>query len=176
MIKLIINLEGNFFDNNPELRYFDETAELIENLGEKEASKIMHAIYLTEDPNSDFYGFSMEDRRKLVLRNYLKLDEFVWEDYDNIIKAWPGWFLTSIEKNYKSLCDIFDKMVTEVSILEVSDPKQLRMALDVFKSIEGVYKGLATVSKMFETEQSNKRGTRGQDQAGFLAKKTMKNN
>lgn len=176
MAKLIINLESNFFDNNPEFRYFDETAELIEKLGEKAASKIMHAVYLTEDPNSAFYTFSKEDRRKLVQRNYLKQEDFEWEEYDNIIRAWPGWFLTSIEKNYKSLCDTFDKMVFEVSALDMTDSKQQKMALDVLKSIEGVFKGLGTVAKMFNAEQENKRGTRGQDQAGFLAQKTMKNN
>ncbi|HNO70146.1 MAG TPA: hypothetical protein PKO16_00060 [Bacteroidia bacterium] len=175
MSKLVINLEGNFFTNNPEFRYFDETSDLIEKIGEKEASKVMHAIYLTEDPNSDFYTFSKEDRRKLVQRNYLKVDEFSWDDYENIIRAYPGWFLTSIEKNYKSLCDTFDKMVFEVSMLDVTDAKQQRMALDLLKSIEGVYKGLSTVSKMFAAEQESKRNTRGQDQAGFLAQKTMKN-
>ena len=175
MNKLVINLDGNFFENNPEMRYFDEPARIIELHGEKEASKVMHAIYLTEDPNSDFYTFSKEDRRKLVQRNYLKQEEFEWEEYDNIIRAWPGWFLTSIEKNYKSLCDTFDKMVFEVSVLDVSDAKQQRMALDLLKSIEGVYKGLATVAKMFTAEQESKRNTRGQDQAGFLAQKTMKN-
>ena len=175
MSKLVINLEGNFFTNNPEFRYFDETSDLIEKIGEKEASKVMHAIYLTEDPNSDFYTFSKEDRRKLVQRNYLKVDEFSWDDYENIIRAYPGWFLTSIEKNYKSLCDTFDKMVFEVSMLDVTDAKQQRMALDLLKSIEGVYKGLSTVSKMFAAEQESKRNARGQDQAGFLAQKTMKN-
>jgi hypothetical protein len=67
-------------------------------------------------------------------------------------------------------------MVFEVSALDMTDSKQQKMALDVLKSIEGVFKGLGTVAKMFNTEQENKRGTRGQDQAGFLAQKTMKNN
>ncbi|TXI85914.1 MAG: hypothetical protein E6Q36_10220 [Chryseobacterium sp.] len=176
MNNLIINLEGNFFKNNPEMRYFDETSDLIERLGEEEASKIMHAIYLSEDPRSNFYTFSKEDRRSLVLRNYLKRDDFQWEEYEEVIKAWPTWFLTSIEKNYKALCDTFDKMVFEVSALDMTDSKQQKMALDVLKSIEGVFKGLGTVAKMFNAEQENKRGTRGQDQAGFLAQKTMKNN
>lgn len=174
MSKVKVNLEGNFFDYNPEVMYFDGVNDLVRDKGKEFASKVMWAIYLTEDPTSSFYAFPLLDKRVMVQKNFLKDDDFNWGEYDELCKSYPSWFLSSIERNYKSINDTFTRMVSDLSSLDVTDAKEHKMTLDLLRAIKPTFESLSIISDMFKKEQETKKNTRGQDQAGGIARKSFK--
>ena len=52
--------DKNFWEYNKELKFVTPFKKLYDDYGDKESSKIMWAIYLTEDPRSRFYRIPRE--------------------------------------------------------------------------------------------------------------------
>lgn len=95
--------DHDFFDFNPEYRYFNEISKLYKDVGASLASKVMWAIYLTEDPQSAFYGLKREDRRKQVESNYLQNDSFEWDQYEYLVVAYPTITMSPAKEGIKHL-------------------------------------------------------------------------
>lgn len=175
MSKIIANIEHDFFESNQEIRYFDSVIELINVYGKERASRIMWAVYLVTDPNSDFHSISIDDRRKIIAKNYLKEEDFNWDDelINGIIDEYPEWFLSGIEKRYRSLSDLLDRTVSKVEKLKVENDKDFDKINTFLRSIKPIFEGLLAVKKSFDTEKETSKNIRGEDQPGWLAKKSM---
>lgn len=148
-------LEHDFFELNPEYKFFNGTNTLIKNVGPLLASKVMWAIYLTEDPDSAYYGLELKERRELIQSNYLKNEDFDWDEYKYVITDYPKMLMTPAKRRYKKLNDNFDKMLEEL------EGEALKDAANFYKSLESMYKGLLLVESQY-----NKQKQREKEQVG----------
>ena len=81
---ITFNPDLNFWELNPELKYPEAFAKLYnEDKSKKkaESSKIMNGIYLLLHKDSRYYDLPEKERRTLIIKDYLKLEDFRWEDY-----------------------------------------------------------------------------------------------
>src|SRR6187549_2239858 len=106
-------VDNNFWESNPDSKYFDECVELIDQFGLKRSSQLMWAVYLAEHPDSDFFSFTIAAKRDTIARNFLKEKDFDWGILEKTIKQFPDWFMTSAEKNFKRFSDMLDQLVSE---------------------------------------------------------------
>ena len=58
------NPEKDFFEQNPEIKYMDIGHEVLKREGRAKASKVMWAIYQSEDPDSQLYRIPIAEKRK----------------------------------------------------------------------------------------------------------------
>lgn len=70
--------EGNFFEDNRDLRYVPQFADLIREHGEILAGKYVWAIWLVHSPRSDLFDMAMEDKIEWVKEEYLEDPGFKW--------------------------------------------------------------------------------------------------
>lgn len=154
-----LNTDHDFFDFNPQYRYFDEISKLYSDVGPELASLVMWCIFLTEDPDSAFYGLSREDRRKQVSNNFLNNIDFDWDEYEYVIVAYPSITMTNAKRRYKILNDNFDKMLVQLTGQELKD------ASSFYRDLKKMYEGLVFVEAIYDKDtqrqvdgDSNKKG------------------
>lgn len=154
--------DEDFFKQNPEFQYRSIVKRLIKKEGKKRASKIMWAVYLTEDLNSTYYTLRMEEKRKEISENYLEEPDFDWEEYQELIDAYPHMAMGVEAKNYKRLNDKFQQMLGEV------EGADLKTATLFYSKLDSIYKGLEKAKEMFDKENAKLNEARGSEQAGFF--------
>lgn len=146
------NPELNFFDQNPELKYISEIKKIVDGYSEKEASKILWAIYMIEDPNSKLYRIPKEKRIEEVKKNYYNIDV---EKFRELIKAYPG--LISMQKEermYKVHVDKLDELTSYLQNLTLSAPDEFDKALKILEKLPKIWSGFETVkTKLIESQE-----------------------
>lgn len=140
----------DFFDYNPEYRYYSSVMSLEKDVGPMVASRVMWAIYLTEHPESVFYGQAREDRRREIEKNFLNNTEFDWDYYDYVIEDFPNITLDTDGRRFKKLNDKFDELLEEL------DEVDFKTASLFFTKVESAYKGLTIVRQQYEKEKQKK--------------------
>jgi hypothetical protein len=164
---IVGNPEGDFFEQNPQLRYFPATQQLLSSAAEN-ASKLMWAVYLTEDPESKYYALPYEERRRIIAENYLKDPGFDWESVAYLVEAYPDMSLSRIGRWYKQLSDQFERMVQTVSTMDTID--QFKDVLSMYEKLDKVFKGLEVVENAMQKEKAKSVEVRGASQPGFFQK------
>lgn len=159
--------EHDFFDYNPELKFIDPIPRLIERVGQMVASRVMWAIYLSEDPDSKFYAMREQEKRYQISKNFLKAIDFDWESYKYVIDAYPDISMSSKKRRFQRLNKKFEQMLDE---MEGSD---LKTSIPFYSKLEVMYKGLQRAETAYEEEKSKTVETRGQQQSGFFGRKTQ---
>lgn len=148
----------DFFEQNPEIEYFSEVRAFIKKHGKKKAGKYLWATYMTEDPNSKLYkGTDLEERRKIVSKNFLNEEDFNWGDIEDCISFYPRIMLTKEEVFF----DIWARKLDEIkvyfnttSIIDFNDVDKLLKAMNqVPKLIEGYE---AMKNKMIASQKTTK--------------------
>lgn len=163
------NPAEDFFQQNPQVRYFPAVQRLLGNVAEDAAGKIMWAVYLTEDPDSKYYPISYTERRKIIADNYLKQPEFDWDGISYLVSAYPDMCLGVTERWYKKLADKFGEMVDAISEMDAKeDYKDMVMMYD---KLEKMFKGLDFAESKMQKEKSQRVEVRGTAQPGFFGKK-----
>ncbi len=165
---IVGNPEEDFFQQNPQVRYFPEVQRLLGTVAEDVAGKIMWAIYLTEDPDSKYYPITYEERRKIIAENYLKQDDFDWGKYDFLVEAYPIMCLGITERWYKSLSDKFGDLVAAVTKMDVID--EYKELILMYDKVEKMVKGLEAVKSLMQKEKAKRVEVRGSSQPGFFGK------
>lgn len=112
----------DFFSQNPELRYAEPFAKLINEHGEERASKLAWAVYMMEDPNSVFYRYERSDRKKEIEDGYLKEKDFDWDAVSELCKVYPSIAMTTEAKLYKFWAEMLDNIRLDIN--EVADVKE----------------------------------------------------
>lgn len=158
--------DHDFFEYNPELRYFDCINRLIKKIGAKEASDVMWAVYLTLDPDSKLFASRLDVRKDLVARNFLKAPDFNWDLYEDILTCYPNISMSPSKADYYRIRALFDKLLSEV---ETSDDRQAIQSF--FATLERTYKGLDTSESRMVKEREVAKDVRGQEQPGKFAKR-----
>lgn len=166
-------VDSNFWESNPDSKYFDECVELIDQFGLKRSSQLMWAVYLSEHPDSDFFSFTIKDKRDTIAKNFLKDKDFDWSILESTIKKFPDWLMTSAEKNFKRFSDMLDQLVSEAEELDIKNKDQGSLKLQIMKSVDPLIKSYRTIKEVFDKEKESKRNVRGEDQPGFFAGKSM---
>lgn len=163
------NPEEDFFQQNPQVRYFDPVQRLLSSAAEDVAGKIMWAVYLTEDPDSKYYPLPYEERRRIIAENYLKQPDFPWEDYSYVVSAYPDMCLGVTERWYKMLADKYSDMVVAVSKMDVIE--EYKEILMMYDKLEKIFKGLDVVENKMRKEKAQRVEVRGSAQAGMFGSK-----
>lgn len=165
------NPEHDFWEQNPQLRYFDQTKKLIEDIGEEKASKVMWAVFLLLDTGSKFRTIDYEERKKIISDNYLNDSRFNWEEFNYLIDAYPEMAMSPAQQIYKVLYDKFNDAVRQIKNSDISDDREFAKFVALFSKLDTMFKGLATAEDRYKQEKAVFIETRGQQQSGFFGKK-----
>lgn len=92
------DLDGDFWVQNPELKYIEPFAEFSKK---EDSSSIMKAIYLAFDFKSKFNraGIPEEEAKRDIAKNYLKIKDFQWGEYHELTDAYKDKCKTKVQKS-----------------------------------------------------------------------------
>lgn len=150
------DLDGNFWEQNPELKFIDPFSEFMKK---KNSSEIMKAIYLVYDFKSKFNiaGVSEDEAKKDIEKNFLKIKNFDWLDYHDIIEAYKDKCTTKVqkalqrfEKDLTGLQDYLDRLSWE-------DDEEAMLKKDIIKDIDSFYKKYKECEALVKEEMREKR-------------------
>lgn len=151
------NIKGDpskpFFEQNPDLRYYDCFVWLIDSYcdgDEQKAGKIAWAAWLMEDPDSTYQGFLPNERRIVIAKNYLKDEKFNWEDIKRFLTQLPNVAMTKAKKRYKQVSDTYDSVLQE---LVTDEEITTRQKADILAKVGVIEKGLSIAEEKFEKEK-----------------------
>ena len=165
------NPELDFFEQNPELRYFPVIQQLLKSVGPDVASRICWAVYLTEDPESKYYAMDKEDRRNVIAENYLKIPDFNWDEYSYLISEYPNMAMSQTKKWYKVLIDKMDEQISSINDLELETEKDFEKFMSFYTKIKVMFEGVDKVEAKYQQEKSKIIETRGVQQSGLFGQK-----
>lgn len=149
---IVGNPELNFFDQNPELRYISEIKKAVADYSDKEASKILWAIYMIEDPNSKLYRIPKDKRIEEVRKNYYEIDV---DKFKELIKAYSGLIsMSKEERMFKVHVDKLDELTSYLQNLTLSAPDEFEKALKILEKLPKIWSGFDTVkTKLIESHE-----------------------
>jgi hypothetical protein len=149
----------DFFEQNPELKFREPCVTLLKQYP-KEASSIMWAIYMLEDPSSEFYRLPMDLRKKEIETNYLKNEKFDWSKHQLVIDAYPQLVFSKEKALFKIWSDKLEDLTTHLKGLDFTKDKESDKALKIMDRMSKIWDGYEKVkNKMVEEEsKTNLRG------------------
>lgn len=156
--------QDNFFDVNPDVMYYDYVQDIYADYGREEASKIMWAIYLSEDPNSSFYNLPKEERRNMIRENYLKKENFDWDEFDMLIKSYRRMFLSKGEAMFKVWMDKMEEMTEWINEMNFETDGKTLQAL--MKDVKSYWDEFEKVQESFDAMKAKEKEVRGDLQFG----------
>ena len=158
----------DFFDYNPELRYFDCINNLIKKVGGKLASDVMWAVYLVLDPDSKYFASQLNTRKELISKNFLNIPDFDWDIYEEVMTCYPTISMSPSKSDYYRIRSLFDTLLNEVE----KSKKDKDAIQSFFNTLERTYKGLDNAETRMAKEKDKAAEVKGQDQPGkFAARK-----
>jgi len=96
------NIKANFWQVNPQLCAVDPLATLYngdKSKDKSDSSKIMWAIALVFDIESKYFNIPLDDRKKIIARDYLKNDKFDFNKYKEYIEFYEKLTLTPARRH-----------------------------------------------------------------------------
>lgn len=153
-----LGINGNFevddfFESNPELKYIDDFAQLIKEVGEQKASKIMWAIWLTESPDSRLYGLGIEVRRENVKRNYLEDKKFDFEDYIWLITAFRRHTMSKKSRMYTDYMEIMERRHNVLMQLSAEYEENSKEIDDMMLKTQKIWAELDKIEKEYLSDK-----------------------
>lgn len=138
------NIEKDFWEQNPSVKYRSPFNKLYEKAPRKASSKLMWAIYLLEDPKSDYVNMQYSHRKvqieKIFLKGKVKLDK-----YEKFCEAYKTMLMTKEELLFNMIEQKLEQYViavSDVNMDNVSGRKEVRMSI---KDIEGMFKSFKRI-------------------------------
>lgn len=156
--------DHDFFEWNPELRYFDCITRLIKNKGSKVASDLMWAVYLTLDPDSKFFSERLEARRKHIAENFLGIPDFDWDSIDYVLACYPEISMSPAKSDYFRVRALFNRLLDEVEGYESAKVESF------LSNLQKIYVGLDKSEIRMTKEKDKEREVRGSQKPGKFAK------
>lgn len=148
------NPDLDFFEQNPHLKDITPFKDLIRKEGKKPASKIMWAIYKTEDIDSPLYTMPRAERRYEVAKNYLEDEDFDWDKYKTLIDYYKKLAMPKVSKMFKIWMDKLEGMTDYLDSLtyENDDDKILK----IFEKSEKIWNSYEKIeAKMVEHQNKD---------------------
>lgn len=145
------NPENDFFDQNPELRYISEVKKIVQEFSKKEASQILWAIFLIEDPTSRLYRMPKEQRIEEVKKNYYNIDT---DRFKELISIYPYLVLSKEQQMFKVHVDKLDELTSYLKNLVLSNPTEFDTSLKILEKLPKIWDGFDKVKRrMIEAEE-----------------------
>lgn len=151
----IYELEEDFWEQNPELKYITPFNEFYKEEG---SSEIMKAIYLVYDFKSKFNraGIPEEETKKDVSENFLKIEHFEWGKYGDIIDAYKDKCKTKVQK----ALELFEADVVGfqgyLSGLSWQDEEEASVKVGIYKVAEDYYAKYKSCEALVKEEINEK--------------------
>jgi len=131
----------NFWSANPQLKVPEHFADIYKKDKSKtkgKSSQIMWAIALLVDPDSKFSNISYANRQKMIAKDFLKNEEFKWDDYTEAIVFYERSLITPAKRQLMVWNKKMDEKTLYLDVLTYEDNAD---------TIEGLLK---TNVKLFE--------------------------
>lgn len=158
MIDFVIvdDLDGDFWKQNPELKYIEPFAEFSKK---KNSSEIMKAIYLAYDFKSKFNraGIPEEEARKDIAKNFLKNEKFVWAEYKEIIDAYKDKCKTKVQKALELFEEDVVGFQNYLRRLSWEDEEEAQVKSNIYKIADEYYKKYKDCESLVKDEIREKR-------------------
>lgn len=159
-----MNLENSFWKEFPGIQYHSVLNKLYKSDKSRNkavSSKIMWAIYLLVNPNSNLYNDP--NKEETIPKTFLKDSTFKWDKYKDEIYAYKDIALTTAEKalqNWNELMEMRDKSLKEMykKALEESDAGSLLNLDKMIANTSKLFADYAKVKKEYEEEKTMKKG------------------
>lgn len=148
----------NFFDENPDLMYFNPYRELIESEGFDKAGIIMDAIWMAYDPKSSANNSGerkMEDVKNEIAHYFLRDDKFDWDKYSHIVEAYNLDCTTKFEKRLEYWYSQIESKEEYIKTLPWATNAELKDSL--LKSNKQLFKDYLEVESLVNKERKEKR-------------------
>lgn len=148
-------MDEPFFTKNFELKYVPEFKELIEEEGEEKAGKIMWAIWMMEDPDSQIYKMEHSVKEQAA-KDYLAF-KIVWVKYDKYIEAYKTHTMSEKKRQYMDYLEMMKKRHEYLMSLEYNGTNAETVDKLMINS-KKIWDELNKIEKEYLTE--NARGSR----------------
>jgi hypothetical protein len=149
----------------------DPFSKLLDDLGPAAASDVCWAIYFTEDPSSTFYRYDIEERRRRIERDFLRVEKFPWEEYEDIIKAYPGLAMRKDKRLYKIWADKLEGLTSYFSGLDFNNKVEQREIMGIYQNAASYWKTFKEIEKDFIEDESSEEMRGGAKAGGMYNKK-----
>jgi hypothetical protein len=154
----------DFFEKNFELKYIKEFRELIEKEGQKEAGRLMWAIWLTEDPDSRLYSLGLEVRRDNVIKHYLKNPDFDFSEYDWLVDAYRKYNMSTKARMYADYQEVMSRRHKYLMELAVDYSVNSKEIDDMMLKTKKIWDELEKIEKEYLSEKEGTSRTKGDAQ------------
>jgi len=158
------NLENNFWKEFPGIiihELFNDLYTCDKSKDKEKSSKIMWAIYLVMNPESNLYN---DPNKELsVKNNWLKDKTFKWEDYETHKNAYRDLVLSTAEKalqNWNELMIMRDKTLKELYTKNLvdGDVSNLEKLDKILANTAKLFNDYSKIKKEYEEEKTTKKG------------------
>lgn len=136
--------DGDFFDQNPELKIISVFNKILDDHSKKDASKILWSVYLLEDPSSTLYRIPREDRLKEIQTNYYNFDPAKFKD---LIQIYTRYCLSKEESLFKIQTDKLEELTVYLNQLNVDDDSGLKKTLEIMGKIGKIWDNIERAKK-----------------------------
>lgn len=158
MIDFVIldDLDGDFWEQNPELKYMEPFSEFKK---EKNSSNIMKAIYLAYDFKSKFNraGIPEEQAKEDIAKNFLKKPDFEWGKYKEIIESYKDKCKTKVQKALEKFEEDVVGFQNYLRRLSWEDEEEAQVKSNIYKIVDEYYKKYKECEALVKDEIREKR-------------------
>lgn len=160
----MVNLENNFWKEYPGLELHKSFIKMFESDKSKDkadSSKIMWAIYLFVNPESNLYNDP--NKETTIVNNFIKDSKFKWKTYEDQIYAYKELVLTGAEKalqNWNELMVMRDKSLKELYTKALKS-NNVHDLLDLDKMIANtakLFNDYTKIKKEYDEQKTMKKG------------------
>lgn len=156
MILNNFEVDSNFWKINPQLKIPEVFAKLYDSDKSKnkdESSKLMWAIALILDTESKFNNLSLDERKNLVAKDFLKNVKFNWKSLNDQMKLYTDLMTSPAQRQLQE----WNRLMDEKSIYVRTLKYNATTADEIEKRLLSngkLYEELNRLSKMLEKEGS----------------------
>ena len=150
------NLDGDFWEQNPELKYIEPFAQFSKK---KDSSSIMKAIYLAFDFKSKFNraGIPEEDAKRDIAKNFLNIEDFQWGEYNELIEAYKDKCKTKVQKSLEKFEADVVGFQNYMSSLSWEDEDEAAVKVNLVREVDNYYRKYKACETIVKDEIREKR-------------------
>lgn len=154
-----VNVDENFWELNPEIKYIQPFKFTYDASKDKEqSSKWMWAVYLYCDPDSRFARMEEDDKEKEIVENYLGLSveqsPFQTNEFKGLIEAYKDKILSKLQKSYNRLLKKLEERDNFIASTKYTENNAKKLD-DMFANSSKIYQQLKAIEDELETEKKS---------------------
>lgn len=166
MVKFVAVPQGldvkkdNFFDYNPEVRYFDFVVKLENQLGDEGLlSRVMWALSMGWDPAGRFFRESDADKKDQLARNVVGVPTFDWAKIEYAITGYEEKCMSVEKRSYLAHVKLNQELIS-------NPPKEAKEKILMLKAASSIAKSLEELKAIALNAEEEAQKSRGRQQPG----------